>query len=76
LALEPEGLNHVYNVACVYSQLGEFDLAIDLMERVVPYRHHPDQVAWFHNDPALHPIRTHPRYTKLLELMGSKPRPS
>jgi adenylate cyclase len=76
LALEPEGLNHVYNVACVYSQLGEFDLAIDLMEKVVPHRHHPDQVAWFYNDPYLDPIRNHPRYPRLLELMGSKPRSS
>jgi adenylate cyclase len=58
-----------YNAACTYSLLGELDLAFDLLEIFLP-KVGPDAKLWFKNDSDLDPIRTHPRYQKLLELAG------
>jgi len=58
-----------YNAASTYSQLGEFEKAIDFLEICLP-QFGPDLKRWFRNDCDLHPIRTHPRYPKLLELGG------
>lgn len=73
LAVDPDDLLLQYNVACVYAQLGEFDLALDMLEKVLPYRS-PEQISWFKNDSDLDPIRGHPRYSKLLETIGSERR--
>ena len=66
LAIDPDDLLAQYNIACVYSQLGDLDLAIDLLEKVLPHRS-PEQILWFKNDSDLDPIRSHPRYQILLE---------
>jgi adenylate cyclase len=66
LAIDPDDLLAQYNIACVYSQLGDLDRAIDLLEKVLPHRS-PEQILWFKNDSDLDPIRTHPRYPKLIE---------
>jgi adenylate cyclase len=47
--------------------LGEIDRAIDLLETWLPLAV-PTSKLWFKNDSDLEPIRTHPRYKKLLEL--------
>jgi adenylate cyclase len=58
----------VYNVACVYSLLGETDRAIDLLE---PYLRMvgSHMKSWFKNDSDFDPIRSHPRYAELLKLI-------
>ena len=60
---------------CVYSQLGDLDLAIDLLEKVLPHRS-SEQILWFKNDSDLDPIRSHPRYQKLLETIGYQRSPT
>ncbi|MGE3872406.1 MAG: adenylate/guanylate cyclase domain-containing protein [Parvibaculaceae bacterium] len=64
--IDPED-NHVrYNAACVYSLLGEFDKAFDLLDVWV---HHAarDSKLWFLNDPDFTAFRHHPRYKDLLK---------
>jgi len=67
LAVEGDTSSAWYNVACTYSLLGDFDRAIDLLEIWLP-QVGPDQKLWFKNDADFDPIRSHPRYRKLLEL--------
>jgi adenylate cyclase len=58
-----------YNAACAFCQLGEIDRAIDLLEICVQQMGN-DMKLWMKNDSDLDPIRTHPRYQKLLDLAG------
>ncbi len=68
LAIDPEDYSAQYNVASVYSLLGELDRAVDLLEELLP-KSSPDQKQWFENDFDFAAIRTHPRYGKLLALI-------
>ncbi len=68
-AIDPDDNTARYNAACAYSLLGELDRAIDLLETYLR-QVGPDAKLFFKNDPDLDPIRTHPRYGKLLELAG------
>jgi adenylate cyclase len=64
LAIDPgENIAH-YNVACVYSLLGELDQAMDHLERVVPQLS-PELMKWLEKDSDLDAVRCHPRYQKL-----------
>ncbi|WP_419697127.1 adenylate/guanylate cyclase domain-containing protein [Mesorhizobium muleiense] len=69
LAIDPEDSGAHYNAACVYSLLGEPDRAIDLLETYLQ-QVGPDLRLRFKNDSDLDPIRSHPRYQKLLALAG------
>jgi adenylate cyclase len=53
----------LYNVACGYSMLGELDEAIDCLERAVESFVNWD---WLEHDSDLNPLRSHPRFQKLL----------
>ena len=70
LAVDPDDNNAVYNIACVYSLLGESDRAIDLLE---PYLQKvgPHMKSWFKNDSDFDPIRNHPRYETLPKLIDA-----
>jgi adenylate cyclase len=46
-------------------------MAIELLEQVLPHRSR-EQIRWFMNDSDLNPIRSHPRYQKLLEAIGDQ----
>jgi adenylate cyclase len=69
LAIEPDDSNAQYNAACTYAQLGEIERAIDVLDVWLP-QVKSDAKLWFMNDSDLDPIRSHPRYAKLLELAG------
>ena len=69
LAIDPGDNIARYNAACTYSLLGEFDRAIDLLE-ICLQQFGGDMKLWFKNDSDFDPIRTHPRYQKLLDLAG------
>jgi adenylate cyclase len=61
--------NHVrYNAACVYSLLGEFDKAFDLLD-VWVHQAARDSRLWFISDPDFSALRQHPRYPGLLKLV-------
>jgi adenylate cyclase len=64
LAIDPDDSFAQYNVACAYAQIGDIDDAIDLLEKVMP---RGEKMLWHQNDSDLDPVRSHPRYKKLLE---------
>ena len=68
LAIDPDDNLLRYNAACTYSLLGESDRAIDLLEIWIQHVAR-DAKLWFKNDPDFNPIRNHPRYQKLLDLI-------
>ena len=69
LVIDPDDTLTQYNAACIYSRLGEIDPAFDLLERLLPNANHETK-AWIKHDSDLDPLREHPRYQKILELVG------
>jgi len=69
LAIDPDDPMTQYNVACGYSTLGDIDAAFDLLERWLPFANHETK-AWIKHDSDLDALRSHPRYQKILELIG------
>jgi adenylate cyclase len=69
LAIDPDDILTQYNVACVYSMLGDVEPAFDLLERLLPHANHETK-AWIKHDSSLDALRSHPRYQKVLELIG------
>jgi len=69
LAIDPEDHMALYNVACVYSLLGETERVFDILERILPNMS-SEFHKWFKNDSDLDAVRSHPRYEALLRLMG------
>ena len=69
LTIDPDDTQLQYNAACTWAQLGEFDRAFDLLE---VWTQHVGGITkvWFQRDPDLDPLRDHPRYQKLLEMVG------
>jgi adenylate cyclase len=76
LAIDPDDLHAQYNIACFYSQVGEFDQAIELLEKILPYLDaSPTRRAWLQHDPDFDPIRDDPRFQMLLETLGVRRAP-
>ncbi len=70
LAIDPDDVLTQYNVACVYSQRwATLRPAFDLLERLLPNANHETK-AWIKHDSDFDPLREHPRYQKILELIG------
>ncbi len=65
LAAEPEEPFVFYNVACVYSLVGEIDQAIKCLDDAITFG--MGQRDWFEHDPDLHAVRDDPRFQALLE---------
>jgi TolB-like protein/Flp pilus assembly protein TadD len=63
LAMDPDDSAVLYNVACVYAQLGLADSAIDCLEQAVAngFGHWE----WVEHDSDLDSLRTHPRFMTL-----------
>jgi len=68
LAIDPDDILTQYNVACGYSMLGDFELAFDLLERLLPHANHETK-SWIQLDPDLEALRPLARYQKLLQLI-------
>jgi serine/threonine protein kinase/Tfp pilus assembly protein PilF len=64
LELEGEERMVLYNVACVFTLLAEYDRAIDCLEGSIT--HGFGQREWMVHDPDLAPLREHPRFQTLL----------
>jgi len=62
-SLADDALN-LYNVACVYSNIGKIDDALDCLEKSV--RKGMAEVDWMMNDSDLDNLRDHPRFKALL----------
>src|SRR5437016_5546647 len=70
LAIDPDDILTQYNVVCNYSLLGEIQRAFDLLERLLPHAGHELRRGWIKQDSSLDPLRSHPRYQKVLEFIG------
>ena len=68
LAMDPDEPMVLYNVACIQSLAGQVEDAIDCLERAV--RNGLTERHWLEHDSNLDPVRSHPRYQALLELMA------
>ena len=69
MAIDPDDPVAQYNAACSYSRLGNTDLALDLLERCLPNLGH-EKVNWSKYDSELDPVRSNPRYQKIMEALG------
>jgi adenylate cyclase len=58
----------IYNVACMFTLLGELDTAIELLDQAIKqgYGHR----AWLEHDSDLAPLREHPKFLALLDQMS------
>ena len=69
LAIDPDDGLTKYNVACFYSLAGEHERAIDLLLELIPDATH-ERKEWVKHDSDLDPIRDHPRFAKVTQLLG------
>ena len=67
LAVNPHDVNAQYNAACVYTNLGDIERALDVLERLLPHAGHELKHGWINHDSDLDPLRSHPRFQKILE---------
>ena len=68
LAIDPEDGLAKYNVACFYSLVGEHERAIDLLLELLPSATH-ERKRWVQHDSDLDPIRSHPRFPEVIDLV-------
>ena len=68
-AIDPDDPISVYNIACVYSHLGDSEAAFDLLERVIQNGRQFWR-DWIEQDSDLDGLRTHPRYEQLVALLN------
>ena len=67
-ATDPDDILTQYNVACVYSKMGDHEAALDLLERLLPHANHETK-SWIRHDSDFDSLRSHPRYQKVLALI-------
>jgi adenylate cyclase len=72
LAIDPHDIWTQYNAACIYTSLGDIERAFDVLERVLPHAGYELKHGWIEHDSDLDPLRNHPRYQKILELIGER----
>jgi len=66
LAIDPDDILTQYNAACLYSKLGDFESALDLLERLLPHANEETK-SWIKVDSDFDALRSHPRYQKALQ---------
>src|SRR5205085_1682913 len=69
LSIDPDDVLTQYNVACVYSLMGDIEQAFDLLERLLPSAGQELRRGGIKYDSDLDPLRSHPRYQKILEIL-------
>jgi len=66
VAIDPDDTNTQYNAACTYAQLGDIEVALDLLERTLP-KLGPGGRNWAKHDSDFEPLRNHPRFQQLFD---------
>jgi adenylate cyclase len=69
LVIDPDDGLTKYNVACVCSLVGEHERAIDLLVDLLPTATQ-ERKRWVEHDSDLDPIRSHPRFPEVLQLLA------
>jgi len=64
LRLRPDDYSTLYNAACYYSLAGEAERAIELLERACDLG--GGSRDWFEHDSDLNPLRSHPRFQRMM----------
>ena len=67
LAIDPDDILTQYNIACLYSVLGDIDAAIEMLERLLPHANHETK-AWIKHDSDFDVLHSHPYWQKVLAL--------
>jgi adenylate cyclase len=70
LSIDPDDTHIQYNAACMWAQLGDLERSLDLLQKWASHMGGENK-DWMQHDPDLDPIRNHPRYRKILELIDS-----
>jgi len=70
-AIESEDPITLYNIACIYSHLGDADAAFDLLERVIRNGRQFWR-DWIENDSDLDGLRNHPRWAQFVALLSER----
>ena len=68
LAIDPDDTLTQYNAAFLYSRLGDFESALELLERWMPHANEETR-SWIKFDSDFDALRSHPRYQKALQLI-------
>jgi len=71
MAIDPDDTHIKYNAACMWAQLGDIEKSLDLLQTWASHVG-PENKDWMLADPDIDPVRQHPRYAKLLDLIDSK----
>jgi adenylate cyclase len=69
LAIDPDDLLTQYNAACVHARLGDYEIAFDLLEKLLPHANHETK-SWVKFDSDFESLRALPRYQTVLKLIG------
>ena len=70
VAIDPDETTILYNVACNYALLEDYDQALDCLEKAV--RNGFGHTEWIENDPDLVPLRSLPRFQALIQHMSTE----
>lgn len=70
MEIDPDDNHMRYNAACAYAQIGEIDLAFEMLDLWIE-KAATNLLLWFQADPDLNPIRDDPRYQRLLDRANS-----
>jgi adenylate cyclase len=71
MAIDPDDTHIKYNAACMWAQLGDIERSLDLLQTWASHVG-PENKDWMLADPDIDPVRQHPRYAKLLDLIDSQ----
>jgi adenylate cyclase len=71
MLLDPDNLTMRYNFACGFAQLGEFEMALDLLGPVFE-RDAAETVNWAKVDPDLNPVRGDARFKAMVEKANAR----
>jgi non-specific serine/threonine protein kinase len=71
LSISPDEVGILYNTACLFSNMGKTEEAIDYLEKAVEKGYAMKE--WIENDSDFDPIRNHPRFQALMEKFASPP---
>ena len=69
--IEPDDFSMHYNLACAFTLLGENDVALDRLERIMGPTTMTSLREFMLNDSDLDPLRGEPRYAEMLKRLGN-----